>query len=66
MAYEGRSPNTVVVEKSVGRAWRITSCLPCDTVDWGGASLGVTGTVGGHGGVVVEMVWLRTVRVILQ
>ncbi|KAH7562274.1 hypothetical protein BM1_01794 [Bipolaris maydis] len=54
VAYEGRGPNTVVVEKSVGRAWRITSRLPCDNVDWGSASLGVTGTVGGHGEVVVE------------
>jgi hypothetical protein len=67
VAYDACGPITVEVEKSVGSAWRTTSCFPRATVDWGGGvSLGVMGpTVGEHGVVVVERTRLRTVTVML-
>lgn len=68
MTDAGSVPSTVVVEKSVGSAWRAMIRLPRATVDMGaGVSLGVTGPpeVNGHGVVVVKMVRVRRVIVIL-
>ena len=64
----GRVPNTVVVEKSVGSAWRAMIRLPRAALDIGsGVSLGLTGPpeVNGHGVVVVKTVRVRRVIVIL-
>ena len=67
VAYEGCVPNTVVVEKSVGRAWRTrTRFSPNLTVGTDVAPVVVGATAEGHDVVVVEVVRTRTVNVILQ